>query len=106
MVVDFFACDKEILKSKRKISSCLLKAAKAGRANVLQSVFHEFREKGKGITGVLLLAESHISIHTWPEHQMAAIDVFACGKVNLDPILEILKRHLLPGRYRIKTLLR
>jgi len=53
-------------------------AANAGRANVLASHFHEFGGHG-GITGVLLLAESHITVHTWPEIHYAAFDIFMCG---------------------------
>jgi S-adenosylmethionine decarboxylase len=60
------------------IEQLLLDAAAAAGARVLGSRFHPFGP-GQGITGVLLLAESHISIHTWPEHGYAAVDVFMCG---------------------------
>lgn len=53
-------------------------AAEAGGASVLQAHFHPFGS-GKGVTGVVLLAESHITVHTWPEHDYAAFDVFMCG---------------------------
>ena len=56
----------------------LVSAAEAGGASVLQAHFHPFGT-GKGITGVVLLAESHITVHTWPEHDYAAFDVFMCG---------------------------
>ena len=52
--------------------------APAAGARVLGARFHPFGP-GQGVTGVLLLAESHISIHTWPEHGYAAVDVFMCG---------------------------
>jgi len=53
-------------------------AAEAGGASVLQAHFHPFGA-GRGITGVVLLAESHITVHTWPEYDYAAFDVFMCG---------------------------
>jgi len=56
----------------------LVSAAEAGGASVLQAHFHPFGA-GKGITGVVLLAESHITVHTWPEHDYAAFDIFMCG---------------------------
>ncbi|MBO9413621.1 MULTISPECIES: adenosylmethionine decarboxylase [unclassified Ruegeria] len=60
------------------LESALKSAAHAAGATILSSSFHTFGGHG-GITGVLLLAESHISIHTWPEKSYAAIDIFMCG---------------------------
>jgi len=53
-------------------------AARAANARVVGANIHPFGE-GQGVTGVLLLAESHISVHTWPEHNFAAFDIFMCG---------------------------
>lgn len=60
------------------LEALLREAAAAAGARVLHSQFHGFGE-GAGVTGVVLLAESHISIHTWPEHGFAAVDIFMCG---------------------------
>ncbi|WP_295633915.1 adenosylmethionine decarboxylase [Novosphingobium sp.] len=60
------------------IEATLREAAKAARVTVLDVRLHHFGGHN-GVTGVALLAESHISIHTWPEHGLAAIDVFVCG---------------------------
>jgi S-adenosylmethionine decarboxylase len=60
----------------------LTKAALAAGAKILGANFHHFGD-GCGVTGVLLLAESHISVHTWPENKYAALDIFLCG--NCDP---------------------
>ena len=67
------ACDIQL------IEQTLLQAARLANATVLQQHFHSFGS-GQGVTGVLLLSESHISIHTWPEHQLATIDIFMCGR--------------------------
>tara|TARA_R110002153_G_scaffold6556_12_gene30041 strand:- start:6219 stop:6602 length:384 start_codon:yes stop_codon:yes gene_type:complete len=77
------------------IEKALLEAADACDAKVLQKNFHSFGEE-QGITGMLLLAESHISIHTWPESHFAAVDIFMCG--NCDPELAIapIKKYLHP----------
>ncbi|MFC1603176.1 adenosylmethionine decarboxylase [Pseudomonadota bacterium] len=63
---------------EQELEVLLVSAAEAGGASVLQAHFHPFGA-GKGITGVVLLAESHITVHTWPEHDYAAFDVFMCG---------------------------
>jgi len=83
------------LNDKAVIEKALLEAADACDATVLQKNFHSFGG-GQGITGMLLLAESHISIHTWPESHFAAIDIFMCG--NCDPTLAIapIKKYLCP----------
>jgi len=64
------------------IERALVEAAEAARATVLHTHLHHFSPDG-GVSGVLVLAESHISIHTWPERAFAAIDIFMCG--NCDP---------------------
>jgi len=73
-----------------ELEQLLLRMAQAGGASVLASHFHPF--EGGGVTGVLLLKESHISIHTWPEHDYAAVDVFMCGQCNVDAARSCLQR--------------
>ena len=68
------------------IDRALRDAAEAANATILHSHFHHFGPDG-GVSGVLVLAESHISIHTWPERDFAAVDVFMCGAC--DPRLSI-----------------
>lgn len=61
-----------------ELKALMTRAAKAGSATVLIEHFHEFGGHG-GVTGVLMLAESHITVHTWPEYKYAAFDIFMCG---------------------------
>lgn len=68
------------------IQTVLESAARVCQATILKSVFHTFGDGG-GVTGVVVLMESHISIHTWPESGYAAIDVFMCGAC--DPLKAI-----------------
>lgn len=63
------------------IEQKLTDAAKLSGASIIMTNFHGFGD-GQGVTGVVVLAESHITIHTWPEHGFAAIDIFMCGKAN------------------------
>ncbi len=75
--------------SEKELERLLVNAAEAGGASVLQAHFHSFGA-GKGITGVVLLAESHITVHTWPEHDYAAFDVFMCGDCRPAQAAEII----------------
>lgn len=83
------------LSDKSVIEKALLEAAEACDAKVLQKNFHSFGEE-QGITGMLLLAESHISIHTWPESHFAAVDIFMCGNCDPELALAPIKKYLRP----------
>jgi S-adenosylmethionine decarboxylase proenzyme len=55
-----------------------------------------------GVTGVAIIAESHVAVHTWPEHGYAAIDIFTCNlDADIDAGVEAMKRHFLPGRTQV-----
>jgi len=82
--------------SKEYVESVLKAGAKKAGATVLSSKFHSFGEEHLGAyTGIIALAESHVSVHTWPEMDYLALDIFMCGdcdpQVSLDYIKEILK---------------
>lgn len=80
-LLDLYGCPAELLCDEALLRTALETAARQTGATILFSHFHSFGQ-GQGITGVLLLAESHISIHTWPEHGFAAADIFLCGQLN------------------------
>lgn len=72
------------------IERCLRDATAAAGATLLEVRLHHFGP-GNGVTGVALLAESHISIHSWPEHGYAAVDIFMCGRAHdLDAALRVI----------------
>jgi len=87
------------------IEESLKRAAKACSANVLKIDLHSFGENA-GVTGVALLAESHISIHTWPELSYAAIDIFMCGRCDAELAIEPFKSDFSPQHIEVKTCLR
>lgn len=82
VTVDFFDCDKEILNDPDRMEAFLVAAAKASKATVVKSLFHRFNPYG--VSGVVVIAESHLAIHTWPEYGFASVDIFTCGPV-VDP---------------------
>jgi S-adenosylmethionine decarboxylase len=97
--------DAKYLNDAISIEAALREAARSSKATVLHGHFHVFTPLG-GVTGVLLLAESHISIHTWPEHSFAAIDLFMCAGCNPRDGIDALKRWFAPQRISVKTLRR
>lgn len=81
-VVEASGCDPEVLKDPNRIREIFLEAAKVGNMEVKASYF--FRFSPTGVSGVVIVAESHISVHTWPEEGYAALDVYTCGE-KADP---------------------
>ena len=89
LLLELFYCDFDAISSLETVKSALVEAAKRAHATIVDVVFHEFNPFG--ISGVVVIAESHLSIHTWPEHRYAAVDIFSCGDV-LTP--EVAARYL------------
>ena len=79
LLLELFDCDFDAISSLETVKSALVEAAKRAHATIVDVVFHEFNPFG--ISGVVVIAESHLSIHTWPEHRYAAVDIFSCGEV-------------------------
>jgi S-adenosylmethionine decarboxylase proenzyme len=76
-LVEYTGCDPEVLDDLESVRTLLTSAAEAAGATPVTSAFHTFRPHG--VTGVVVLRESHISIHTWPETGYAAVDIYTCG---------------------------
>ena len=79
LLLELFDCDPRAINSLDVVKASMVEAAKRAHATIVDVVFHEFSPYG--ISGVVVIAESHLAIHTWPEHQYAAVDVFSCGEV-------------------------
>lgn len=86
ILLDLFTEETKFLTDMRNGEAILKNAALESKATILVSNFHEFGEDS-GYTGILVLSESHISIHTWPEFNLATIDIFMCGKC--DPTIAV-----------------
>lgn len=95
LLVDFHGVDAARLNDAAWLEAQLYQAAHAAGATPLGVQLHHFG-RGMGVTGVLLLQESHISIHTWPEYRFAAIDVFMCGMCQPQLAVEVLRAALQP----------
>jgi S-adenosylmethionine decarboxylase len=93
LLVDLWGASR--LDEPAHIDAALCTAAVAAGATILHSHFHHFSPNG-GVSGVVVLAESHISIHTWPERDYAAIDIFMCGACNPYDTIALIKQAFNP----------
>jgi len=78
ILLEAYGCDVSILNDTHRIKEVLTEAALLADAHIVGAAFHQFNPHG--VSGVIIIAESHISIHTWPEYGYAAIDIFTCGE--------------------------
>lgn len=101
LLADLRGVAEDLLRDGAAIETVLRQGAQAAGAHVLESRFHSFGE-GKGVTGVVLLAESHITIHTWPECGFAAVDIFMCGRAEPRRALEVINETLQPASCDVK----
>jgi S-adenosylmethionine decarboxylase proenzyme len=89
LILEIWDADPHLLDDAHALEQLLLQAARAANATVIQSVFHHFSPYG--VSGVVVIAESHLTIHTWPEYRYAAIDIFTCGpKMDLEAAVEVI----------------
>jgi S-adenosylmethionine decarboxylase len=77
LLLELFDCDPDAINNFEAVKGALIEAAKRAHATIVDVVFHEFNPFG--ISGVVVIAESHLTIHTWPEYRYAAVDIFSCG---------------------------
>jgi S-adenosylmethionine decarboxylase len=105
LLADFYGIADARLVSCDAIDALLRAGAEAAGATILHSHFHSFGPS-QGVTGVLLLAESHISIHTWPEFGFAAADIFMCGDAAPQLALDVIERALRPSSRIVQTIAR
>jgi S-adenosylmethionine decarboxylase proenzyme len=89
LLVEFTGCEAGVLADLGRITAAMLRAAEASGATVVTHSFHHFSPHG--VSGAVIIAESHLAIHTWPEHGFAAVDFFSCGSVDMDLGLALLR---------------
>lgn len=78
LLVELYECDSDKLNDLKKVERVLGEAVRISGATALKAFFHQFEPQG--VSGVIIIAESHFTIHTWPEYGYAALDIFTCGE--------------------------
>jgi S-adenosylmethionine decarboxylase proenzyme len=89
LLAEFTGCDAVSLADLEQVTSAMLQAAQASGATIVTHSFHHFSPHG--VSGAVIIAESHLAIHTWPEHGFAAVDYFSCGSVDTAAALTVLR---------------
>ena len=82
ILVELYGCDVNLLNKPAAIKEIFEDAARAARCTIIESFIHQFSPYG--VSGVVVISESHLAVHTWPEYGYAAVDVFTCGE-DVDP---------------------
>lgn len=104
-IASYLECDKAAILQEGALKEAFLKSAKASKANILNTCEHSF--DGKGFTMVILLSESHVSIHTYPEHNACFVDLFTCGhSCSYTSFDEVLRDYLQPKESSVMVLKR
>ena len=99
VLIELFDCDKHSLEQEDTVGAAMLDAARASEATIVTDSFHEF--KPYGVSGAVIIQESHYTIHTWPEHGYAAVDLFYCGgTIYVERAVEVLRTRFKPGRVK------
>lgn len=101
LIADLYGITGDILADPLAMEGLLKRSAIAAGAVIIYSHFHAFGA-GQGVTGVVLLAESHISVHTWPELGFAAADVFMCGDARPQQALDLIIDALAPASTSVR----
>jgi S-adenosylmethionine decarboxylase len=104
-LVDLKQCDPDTIARVAATREVFLEAAREAKATVIGELFHQFEPEG--VSGVLLIAESHVSVHTWPEDRFVSVDIFTCGEeMDPDVAVEVLTRGFRAGQVDVRVHLR
>lgn len=104
IILELYDCPAELLKAPEQAEKFLLEAAELMEATVVNAQFHAFSPYG--VSGVVVIQESHLTIHTWPEYQYAAIDIFTCGALKLEASIDYLRQAFQAKKYWQRELAR
>ena len=104
IIVELHGVNSELLDNKEKLEDILVRAVQEAGSTIIGKVFHKFSPHG--VTGIIGIKESHISIHTWPEFGYAALDIFTCRGIDPNEILRFIVDEFKPEFYTTMILSR
>ncbi len=104
LIAEYYGCTGSALNDVDQLRAYMIHAAKTVGATVLGETFHSFSPQGA--SGTVVIAESHLSIHTWPERGYVAVDIYTCGGLDPRPGFEFLAHVLEAKSYRVQEILR
>ncbi|CAN5526269.1 hypothetical protein BH11ARM2_BH11ARM2_01760 [soil metagenome] len=105
LLIEMYGCDHASLEREDAVGNAMRDAAADSEATIVDQSFHEF--KPYGVSGAVIIQESHYTIHTWPEHGYAAIDLFYCGgTVKVHKAIDTLRERFRPARIKFMVVRR
>lgn len=104
LLAEYYGCRNQVLNDKEAVERLLKNAAVAAGATVVATVFHRFAPQG--VSGVVVIEESHLSVHTWPEAGYAAVDFYTCGECSPDKAHQVLMEGFEPERAELLNVTR
>jgi S-adenosylmethionine decarboxylase len=103
-LVELMDCDAELLKRVKDVEPVLMEAVRRSGATVIRSHTHQFEPYG--VTAVVLIADSHFSLHTWPQDRYASFDVQTCGDMDVQAAVQCMRDGLKAQRVEVQTVTR
>ncbi|MEX2689255.1 MAG: adenosylmethionine decarboxylase [Candidatus Njordarchaeum guaymaensis] len=97
LIIELHGVDSELLNDIERLKKILIESAITAGATIIGQVFHKFSPHG--VTGIIAVKESHLSIHTWPEFNYAALDIFTCRGIDPNIALEVIIEKMKPKYY-------
>ena len=99
ILIDFFGVKPNKLQQKKKLMTVLCAALRENGFNIIErAIGHKFRGGGKGVTGFVLLAQSHAAFHSYPEYGYIAFDIYTCGSHDPKPVVQTMASYLCPKK--------
>ena len=104
LIAEYYHCDASILNDVTTVRNAMMRAAREVGATILGESFHQFTPQG--VSGTVVIAESHLSVHTWPENGYVAVDIYTCGGLDPRKGFNSLFDDLMAGSCRVQEILR
>jgi len=104
LIAEFYGCDSGLLNDPKRIREVMIHAAERTGVTMVGEIFHQFAPQG--VSGTIVIAESHMSVHTWPENGYAAVDIFTCGGIDPRPGFQLLGKALQAKSFRMQEIVR
>lgn len=104
LIAEYYGCDRSLLNDPDALRDHMLAASREIGVTVVGELFHRYAPQG--VSGTILIAESHLSIHTWPENGYAAVDIFTCGDLDPRPGFDLLGQRLKAESLRMQEIVR
>ena len=97
IIAELYGCPEEKISWAKSLQKMLNKVVQKSKLDQVGESFYQFNPRGA--TGIILLASSHIAVHTWPEYKYVSLDIFSCaGKEKAEHVFELIKKELLPHK--------